>query len=273
MLVPDVHVLESILIDAARRHLPDGAKVNEIAQQAKPDGSLVTAIDANLQGAILAALKEYWPQTPLLGEEMGHEEQQALLAYSEQGLWVLDPLDGTTNFTVGFPMFGLSLAYVINGDTELAVIYDPNRRESFTAQRGKGAYLNGQRLNPGPMDDLSACVANVDYKRLTGALAERLVSCPPYRSQRNMGSCVLEWCWLAANRIQLYLHGGQHLWDHAAGHLILEESGGVASRLEGKPLRSNKLIKQSAVAACNSVLYEAWFDWVKLQDRPGSSTK
>ena len=163
MLVPDVHVLESILIDAARRHLPDGAKVNEIAQQAKPDGSLVTAIDANLQGAILAALKEYWPQTPLLGEEMGHEEQQALLAYSEQGLWVLDPLDGTTNFTVGFPMFGLSLAYVINGDTELAVIYDPNRRESFTAQRGKGAYLNGQRLNPGPMDDLSACVANVDY--------------------------------------------------------------------------------------------------------------
>jgi len=138
MPVPDIHVLENILIDAAQRYLPDSHNVTEIVQEAKPDGSVVTEVDANLQAAIAAALKAYWPQTPLLGEEMGHEEQQDLLTYSEQGLWVLDPLDGTTNFTVGFPIFGLSLAYVKNGETQVAVIYDPNRKESFTAERVRG---------------------------------------------------------------------------------------------------------------------------------------
>ncbi len=272
MPVPDIRVLEKILIDAALKHLPDAVGAPELEQKAKPDGSVVTEVDANLQRYIDAALKVHWPQIPLLGEEMGHEEQQNLLAYSDQGLWVLDPLDGTTNFTVGFPMFGLSLAYVNNGETQLAVIYDPNRKESFTAQLGKGAYLNGQRLYPGQVDALKNCVANVDYKRLTGVLAERLVSCPPYRSQRNMGSCVLEWCWLAANRIQLYLHGGQHLWDHAAGHLILSESGGFASRLEGQPMASNNLSKQSSVAACNQELFETWFGWVQQHNSP-SRTK
>jgi len=269
MSVPDIRVLEKILIDAAQKYVPSSAEAPELEQKAKPDGSVVTEVDANLQNYIHAALKAYWPQIPLLGEEMGHEEQQELLAYSEQGLWILDPLDGTTNFTVGFPMFGLSLAYVQNGMAQVAVIYDPNREEVFTAQLGKGAYLNGQQLYPGRIDKLSDCVANIDYKRLTGALADRLVSCPPYRSQRNMGTCVLEWCWLAANRIQLYLHGGQHLWDHAAGHLILSESGGRALRLEGKALTSNKLSKQSAVAACNSELFESWFEWVEQHNHPG----
>jgi myo-inositol-1(or 4)-monophosphatase len=269
MPVPDIHVLEKILIDAAQRYLPDSVAAGRVAQRAKPDGSVVTEVDANLQYAIQTALKAYMPQTPMLGEEMAHDEQQGMLGFSEQGLWVLDPLDGTTNFTVGFPIFGLSLAYVENGITEVAVIYDPNRKESFTAQRGEGAYLNGQQLFSGRIDNLNDCIANIDYKRLTGALADRLVSCPPYRSQRNMGSCVLEWCWLAANRIQLYLHGGQHLWDHAAGYLILSESGGIASRIEGKPLKANRLIKQSAVAACNPALYEAWFEWVQQYNQPG----
>lgn len=265
--MPDLAILQKILVDAAQICLPDPGKTFEITQKSKPDGSVVTEVDAHLQRVIQAGLEAYWPQTPLLGEEMDHGEQRRMLEYSEQGLWVLDPLDGTTNFTVGFPIFGLSLAYVKNGETRAAVIYDPNRMECFTAKQGEGAYLNGQRLYPGRIDRLKDCVANVDYKRLTGALADRLVSCPPYRSQRNMGSCVLEWCWLAANRIQLYLHGGQHLWDHAAGHLILSESGGIASRLDGKPLRSNNLIKQSAVAACSAELYADWFEWVEHHGR------
>ncbi len=262
--VPNIRILQNILIEAAQAHLPDCDNVFPIAQTAKPDGSLVTEVDANLQNAIYMGLKDHWPSIPMLGEEMSHDDQDAMLEHSEQGLWVLDPLDGTTNFTVGFPMFGLSLAYVKNGMSQMAVIYDPNRDEIFTAERGEGAYLNGCRLHPGQIDTLSDCVANVDYKRLTGVLADRLVSCPPYRSQRNMGSCVLEWCWLAANRIQLYLHGGQQLWDHAAGHLILSEAGGVSSRLEGKPLVSNKLVKQSTVAASSAELYEEWFEWVQL---------
>ena len=261
--MPDIHVLQNILISAAREHLPNAAQAVQLRQTAKADGSLVTQVDDKLQRVIREGLAARWPQVPMLGEEMPSEQQDEQLKYSGQGLWVLDPLDGTTNFTVGFPMFGLSLGYVKNGETRMAVIYDPNREECFTAEKGKGAFLNGQRLQPVKLDRLSDCVANVDYKRLTGALAEHLVRCPPYRSQRNMGSCVLEWCWLAAGRIQVYLHGGQQLWDHAAGHLILAEAGGCASRLEGGPIQSNMLAKQSTVAAGNPKLFRAWYQWVQ----------
>jgi myo-inositol-1(or 4)-monophosphatase len=263
--VPDIQILRQLLIDAANRCLPGSTGATDFKQFSKPDGSLVTEVDANLQNFIQLALKQHWPDIPMLGEEMSHLDQAQKLRSSARGLWVLDPLDGTTNFTVGFPVYGISLAYVKDGQSQLAVIYDPNRKECFSAIVGEGAYLNGQRLQAAGNQSLSSCVANIDYKRLTAALANRLVSCPPYRSQRNMGSCVLEWCWLAANRIQLYLHGGQHLWDHAAGRLILSEAGGIASRLEGKPLKSDKLIKQSAVAASSPALYAVWYEWLQQQ--------
>lgn len=264
--MPDINILQQILIDAAHNHLPDASHRIELTQTAKADGSLVTQVDAKLQQVISAELQSRWPDVHMLGEEMSHAEQKAELKHSSCGLWVLDPLDGTTNFTVGFPMFALSLAYVEEGEAKLAVIYDPNRDECFSAELGQGAFLNGQRLlQAGKAELLSDCVANIDYKRLSGALAERLVNCPPYRSQRNIGSCVLEWCWLAAGRIQLYLHGGQQLWDHAAGRLILEEAAGKASRLEGGSIRANRLGKQSAVAASNPVLYQAWYEWLKQQ--------
>ncbi len=263
--MPDLQILEEILIGAANNILP-GIGSGEAQQvSSKLDGSLVTEIDTALQQHIQARLQHYWPHIPMLGEEMTHQLQADMISHADEGLWVLDPLDGTTNFTRGFPVFGLSLAYVKDGQTIQAVIYDSNRQECFSATTGQGAYLNGQRLHAGKYTELSDCVANVDYKRLTSDLAARLVSCPPYRSQRNIGSCVLEWCWLAADRIQLYLHGGQHLWDHAAGRLILTEAGGVASRLDGKQMSSNKLVKQSAIAAANPLLYQLWFDWVAQQ--------
>ena len=263
--MPDLNTLEKILIKAAKPRLQDVHALTGLEYTAKLDGSIVTEIDTALQRDIQARLKDQWPHIPMMGEEMTHEEQAQMLEYANAGLWILDPLDGTTNFTRGFPLFGLSLAYVRNGQTTKAVIYDPNRQECFSASLGEGAWLNGVRLQPGKFNVLADCVANVDYKRLTAALATRLVSCPPYRSQRNIGSCVLEWCWLAADRIQLYLHGGQHLWDHAAGRLLLSEAGGVASRLDGQMMSSDKLVKQSAIAAANPELFERWFDWVTQQ--------
>jgi myo-inositol-1(or 4)-monophosphatase len=263
--VPKIDILQDILISAAQSKLPNAQEKIGLAQSSKADGSIVTEVDAALQNEIQSQLKHHWPNISMLGEEMPNAEQTSMLKHSEAGLWVLDPLDGTTNFTTSFPIFGLSLAYVKGGKTIAAVIYDPNRKECFTAEIGKGAFLNGEKMGLAQTDKLSNCVANVDYKRLTAELSNRLVSCPPYRSQRNMGSCVLEWCWLAANRIQLYLHGGQQLWDHAAGRLILAEAGGVATSLNGNEMVSNRLVKQSAIAASNPVLYEQWFAWIQSE--------
>lgn len=263
--MPDLTTLETILIEAAKTCLPDLNAAAGLEFMSKLDGSIVTDTDTALQQEIQSRLQQVWPHIPMLGEEMPHELQVDMLNFTDAGLWILDPLDGTTNFTKGFPMFGLSLAYVVNGKTIKAVIYDPNRDECFSAAEGAGAWLNGVRLQPGKVNVLADCIANVDYKRLTSVLATRLVSCPPYRSQRNIGSCVLEWCWLAAGRMQLYLHGGQHLWDHAAGRLVLSEAGGVASRLDGNMMSSDKLVKQSAIAAANPELFKLWFDWLAKQ--------
>lgn len=228
----------------------------------KNDGSVVTDVDHAMQWAIKKALESLWPHYGFIGEEMSFDDQVRARDEVNCGYWVLDPLDGTTNYASGFLFYGVSLALVVNGDPVLAVVYDPVRDECFSAAKGGGAWLNGRRLSCPPADTLSQCVANVDYKRLTGELSTQLVRCPPYRSQRNLGASVLEWCWLAAGRVQLYLHGGQKLWDFAAGYLILLEAGGAATSLSGRPLDCSKLRKRAVVAAVNDRLLGQWKEWI-----------
>ena len=228
----------------------------------KQDGSWVTAIDRRIQEKLLTKLRHRWPQYGFIGEEMTHADQVAVCEQSREGFWVLDPLDGTTNFTTGFLFYGVSLALVVDGSPCLGVVFDPVRGECFSAQLGRGAYLNRQKLVCPATRTLGECIALIDYKRLVGDLAEQLVHSPPYRSQRNLGSSVLEWCWLAAGRVQLYLHGGQKLWDFAAGYLILTEAGGVATSLSGKPLDCARLRKRSVVAAVNPDLLALWDAWI-----------
>ncbi len=228
----------------------------------KGDGSLVTEVDEGMQSRLRHELLNRWPRFGFIGEEMTYEDQVRVCESDLTGYWALDPLDGTTNFISGFLFFGVSLALVIKGEPVLAVVYDPVRDECFSAEHGKGAYLNGSRLKTPATKELQDCVANVDYKRLVGDLSAQLVRCPPYRSQRNLGSSVLEWCWLAAGRIQLYLHGGQKLWDFSAGYLILLEAGGAATSLSGQPLDCGKLRKRSVVAAVNQDLLRQWELWI-----------
>ena len=229
----------------------------------KRDGSLVTEVDEGMQALLKDQLESGWPDYGFIGEEMSYDDQVRVCEECEDGYWVLDPLDGTTNFISGFLFFGVSLALVIGGSPVLAVIYDPVRDECFSAQTGCGAYLNDKKMKTPLTETLDSCIANIDYKRLVGDLSSQLVRCPPYRSQRNLGSSVLEWCWLASGRIQLYLHGGQKLWDFAAGYLILQEAGGAATSLSGLPLDCTKLRKRSVVAAVNPELLEKWEKWIE----------
>ena len=232
--------------------------------EVKLDGSLVTMVDHQIQEEIQGQLKRNWPQFGFVGEEMEHHEQVLVTQLASDGYWILDPLDGTTNFTSGFLFYGVSLALVVDGSPRLAVIYDPIRNECFSAREGGGAYLNGIVLKPRQYSSLGECIANVDYKRLVGDLAAQLVRCPPYRSQRNLGSSVLEWSWLAAGRFQLYLHGGQKLWDFCAGYLILKEAGGSAKSLRGEPIDCGSLRKSSVVAAGNTQLLSQWGEWIRM---------
>jgi myo-inositol-1(or 4)-monophosphatase len=257
---PDLKEVVDIVITAADKIIRGHS--SNLGTEIKQDGSLVTEVDEGMQNYIQNRLVNNWPIYGFIGEEMSYEDQVKEIETNGDGYWVLDPLDGTTNFISGFLFYGVSLALVIKGNPVLAVVYDPVREECFSAEIGKGSYLNGNRLTTPGTHSLSDCVANVDYKRLVGDLSSQLVRCPPYRSQRNLGSSVLEWCWLASGRIQLYLHGGQKLWDYSAGYLILTEAGGAATSLSGLPLDCSKLRKRSVVAAVNVGLLEQWEKWI-----------
>ncbi len=233
-----------------------------IRGQRKADGSLMTAADLAAQDYLAEALARDFPNIPLLSEEMSGAEQSALLQETEGLLWVLDPLDGTTNYAAGFPVFAISLALIERDQVVLGVVLDPVRDECFTAVRGQGALLNGQAIRAcAAASRLENCVAVVDLKRLPEAQILRLSRQRCFGSQRNLGAVALEWCWLGAGRFHLYLHGGQRLWDYAAGRLIAEESGAVARQLaldRLTPRQGVSLEPCLAVAAANTALLQDW---------------
>ena len=271
---PDLKRLCDLLRAAAAAEL--GPRERPPETHAKADGSVVTVVDAALQEHLRRALARDWPGIPLLGEEMTAEEQGRLLAASADGIWVLDPLDGTSNFAGGFPAYALSLALVRGGEPVLGAVLDPRRDECFCARRGDGAWCNGEPIAPdAPGPELGDCLAMIDFKRLPPAAIAPLFRPGGFRSQRNLGAAALEWCWLAAGRFQLYLHGGQRLWDYAAGHLIAAEAG-VPSRAYRPygtaPATGLDLAPRLFVAAATEALLQQWLDFVDLPlERPAES--
>lgn len=242
------------------------ARFNAVTVDTKADGTLVTAADISAQSRLQDELARRWPQFALLGEEMPADRQVELLGSTGSGLWCLDPLDGTSNFASGIPFFATSLALIVGGRAQAAVVHDPARDESFTALRRGGAWLNGAPLRvPAAPGRLADAMAMVDLKRLPAPLIAALATASPYRSQRSFGSVALDWCWLAAGRCQLYLHGGQKLWDFAAGQLIAAEAGvagGLLSTFDGAWLESHTLAPRIGLAAGSEALLRDWRDWI-----------
>jgi myo-inositol-1(or 4)-monophosphatase len=256
---PDLDALCTLVREAAREELLP--RFTRVAQQHKADGSILTEADLAIDARLRAALARHWPGIAFLSEEMDAAAQDTLLQSQDQPLWCLDPLDGTSNFAAGIPFFGVSLALLHAGEVRLGVIYDPVRDECYSAQRGRGARLNDVPLRTAPIDlTLERCIALIDFKRLSPKLRGRLIETPSYHSQRNFGSCALEWAWLAAGRGHIYLHGGQKLWDFAAGCLLLDEAGGAAFTLDGETVFRAALHPRSVAASPDPALAREWLD-------------
>ncbi|WPL17299.1 Inositol-1-monophosphatase [Thiorhodovibrio winogradskyi] len=248
-----------------------------VQARSKADGSLLTEVDLAVQERLINALERLTPGIPVLGEEMTQSAQQRLLsgasprdpAAGEAGaFWALDPLDGTSNFACGFPAFAISLALFRNGRVELGIIHDPVRDECFSARLGQGAWLNGTPLNSAQnCERLADAMALMDFKRIPPGRLSGLLRKGAFRSQRNLGSVALDWCWLAAGRAQVYLHGGQRLWDYAAGRLIAAEAGVVTRLLPPGLAESTEqltLEPRLALAAAHQALFDQWWEHVGL---------
>ena len=256
-----VQVIISAVRKTARPMLRDFGEVAQLQVSRKGPGDFVTAADLKAEDTLFELLMKARPGYGFLGEERGLVE-----GTDKSHTWIVDPIDGTTNFANGIPLFAVSIAYLINHEPVLGVVYNPITDESFYAARGAGAFLNGTEL---PLrqgaSSLRDAIAGVDFKRISHHLGDELAVRPPYYSQRNFGSSALEWCFVAAGRLDVYVHGGQMLWDYAAGRLILAEAGGQAEALDGGQLMSGPAIKRGVIAAASPALFAEWSAWIKAR--------
>jgi myo-inositol-1(or 4)-monophosphatase len=196
---------------------------------------LVTEVDLECERMCRAVIAERFPGHDVLAEELSSGPTERA---ESSHRWVFDPLDGTTNYAHGLPIFCASLALEIEGQAEAAAVYDPTRRELFTAERGEGAFLNGARLHVSAADTLidSLLVTGFPYDvhqrsdDLVGLFAAFLGRA---RAVRRLGSAALDLCYIAAGRFDSFWE--QHLkpWDVAAGALIVREAGGRVTGMDG----------------------------------------
>jgi len=254
--------VENIAKDTGQNILLPAFISQTAIQTRKNDGSIVTETDEKAQTFIQEALHALDPSIGFLGEEMTQEEQLQALHHGGK-FWCVDPLDGTGNFTTPMPLFAVSIALIEDGKPVLACIYDPVRDEMFSAALGHGLNINGKTYAPIPINKtLDDCIGFVDFKRLKTPLAIKLVTERHYRSQRNIGTCALEWAWLAAGRAQFIVHGGQKLWDYAAGLLLAEEAACIVTDFEGKHPFAQSRLSCPILAASNTDLSQAWLSLV-----------
>jgi myo-inositol-1(or 4)-monophosphatase len=203
----------------------------------KGEIDLVTEIDLECERMCRNVIAERFPDHGVLAEELGAgpaEERRA------SHRWVFDPLDGTTNYAHGLPIFCASIGLEIDGRVEIGAVYDPTRAELFTAVRGEGAQLNGRALAASPTSDLLDALLVTgfpyDVHEEAGDLIEVFAAfLGRARAVRRLGSAALDLCYVAAGRFEAFWEQRLKPWDVAAGALVLEEAGGRITGMDGTP--------------------------------------
>jgi myo-inositol-1(or 4)-monophosphatase len=213
--------------DAALRYLN---RVAELDIRTKARNEFVTQVDLAAETAIIESIRERYPTHGFLAEESGAHA-------GDEFVWIIDPLDGTTNFLHGFPVFSVSLALKVRDQIEVGVVYDPCRQELFTATRGGGAQVDGKRIRVSGRPGLDGALIGTGfpyrsntqwldrYMRMLRAVMEETAGV------RRPGSAALDLCYVAAGRLDGFWEFGLSPWDMAAGTLMIREAGGIVTSL------------------------------------------
>jgi myo-inositol-1(or 4)-monophosphatase len=220
---------------------------------------LVTEVDLAVERMFRAMVAERFPDHTVLAEELGSAGQA-----SGKYCWIFDPLDGTTNYAHGLPVFASSLALEIDGVITVGAIYDPSRRELFTATLGGGAYVNGRPMRVSSTAKLIDALLVTGFPYTIHESADELVSLfaaflLQAQAVRRLGSAALDLCYVAAGRMDAFWE--QHLkpWDMAAGALMLAEAGGTVTALDGGAFD----VRKGQLMASNGVLHRDLLDVVR----------
>jgi myo-inositol-1(or 4)-monophosphatase len=206
---------------------------------------LVTEVDKGAETMIRNLILTHFPHHSILGEEgvepgPAASEKAVAELKDEEYLWIVDPLDGTTNFVHGFPFYAVSIALAHRGEVIVGVVYDPSRDELFVAEKGKGAYVHGKPMRVSKENTLADSLIATGFPAdRAGALPANLAGvnalAPKVRNLRIAGSAALHLAYVAAGRLSGFWEIGLNAWDIAAGALLVQESGGQVSDTEGKP--------------------------------------
>ena len=231
-----MHPTLNIAVKAARRagNIINRAslQLDQLAVQTKSSNDFVTEIDQAAEAAIIEVLREAYPDHGILAEESGQSGDS-------EYQWIIDPLDGTTNFIHGFPQYAISIALAKKDVVEQAVIFDPTRNELFTATKGRGAFLNDRRIRVSKRTRLNESLIgtgfpfrefdNVDmYLAMFKDLTQKTAGI------RRPGAASLDLAYVACGRLDGFWEMGLQPWDVAAGALLIQEAGGLVSDLAGE---------------------------------------
>ncbi|WP_044871959.1 inositol-phosphate phosphatase [Pseudomonas sp. LFM046] len=232
-------------------------RLDVISVNEKDAKDYVTEVDRAAELSIVQALRKAYPNHGILGEEGG------LLEGKGEGadyLWIIDPLDGTTNFIRGVPHFAVSIACKYKGRLEHAVVLDPVRQEEFTASRGRGAALNGRRLRVSPRKSLEGALLGTGFPFRENQLDNLDSYLGMFRSLvgqtagiRRAGSASLDLAYVAAGRFDAFWEFGLSEWDMAAGALLVQEAGGLVSDFTG----GHDFLEKGHVVAGNTKCFKA----------------
>ena len=234
-----LHPMLTVAIKAARAA---GAIINRAALDIesvrvseKQSNDFVTEVDQAAEKAIIETLLTAYPQHGILAEESGQQHGNA----DSDFVWIIDPLDGTTNFIHGFPVYCVSIALSVRGKIEQAVVYDPSRNDLFTATRGRGAFMNDRRIRVSKRIRMADCLLTTGFPFREGQNYEQfmqlfieMMRCTA--GLRRPGSAALDLAYVAAGFSDGFFETGLQPWDVAAGSLLVQEAGGLIGNFTGE---------------------------------------
>jgi len=226
--------------------------LDKLTIRRKQQNDFVSEVDHAAEDAILSTLREAYPDHGFLAEESGYKDKDA------EYLWVIDPLDGTTNFLHGNPQYCVSIALLHKGSLNQAVVFDPGRNELFTASKGAGAYLNDRRIRASKTDKIEDALLGTGFPfKEVGHIDEYLAmlknAMKTCAGVRRPGAAALDLAWVACGRIDGFWEMGLSPWDMAAGALLIREAGGLVGDFAGE----DRYLDSGRIVAANPKLFAA----------------
>jgi len=243
------------------------SRVDTLTITPKGRNDFVSEVDKQAEREIIAILQKAYPSHGFLGEEGGR--QNSALGKSEF-MWVIDPLDGTTNFLHGFPQYSVSIALLHKGKLECGVVYDPNRQELFTAKRGAGAMLDNRRIRVSKQKSYNGALLGTgfpfkDQRHMDAYLAIFKDFMKDTAGVRRPGSAALDLAYVACGRYDGFWEFGLKPWDMAAGALLIQEAGGIVTDLEG----GDPYMMSGNILAATTKLHPLMLETIRPHLTPG----